>query len=173
MKVPAGKSNPQLLEDIKTTFGVIPGIEHIKVNPTTGSVTIHYDEDQHDRFRESIQPHLPAHRPALNEIDEMAHKLEEEAEFLAEHSHLAREVVNFFKELDAQIKKATGNLIDLKIILAVGIIGVTLFEVGPAAATPVWVTLVVFSLNHFVEMRAIEPPVEAAAKMRNGALRTA
>jgi hypothetical protein len=32
--------------------------------------------------------------------------------------------------------------------------GFTFFEIGAAAATPMWVTLVIFSLNHFVELRA-------------------
>jgi hypothetical protein len=153
MKIPAGKGNPELLEDIKQTFGSIPGIEQVLVNPTTGSVILHYDEDRHDQFHGDLQHHLPvAHRPPTNEIDELAHKFEEEAEFLAEHSQFARGVVDFFKELDRHVKIATGNTIDLKIVLAAAIIGFTVFEVGAGAATPVWVTLVIFSLNHFVEM---------------------
>jgi hypothetical protein len=45
--------------------------------------------------------------------------------------------------------------VDLKILLAAGIIGFTIFEVGTAAATPVWVTLTLFSLNHVIEMHAV------------------
>lgn len=153
LKIPAGKGNAELLEEIKETFGVIPGIERVTVNPTTGSVVLHYDEDRHDEFHGDLQQHLPAsHRPPSNEIDEIARKLEDEAEFLAEHSAMARAVVDFFKDLDVRVKAASGNLIDLKIVLAIGIIGFTVFEVGASAATPVWVTLVIFSLNHFIEM---------------------
>ena len=169
LKVPAAKGNPELLEQIKQTFGVIPGIEQVTINPTTGSVVLHYDEDRHDQFHKDIQQHLPtAHRPPSNEIEEIAHKFEEEAEFLAEHSELARNIVDFFKHVDRQIKAATNNTIDLKIVLAAGIIGFTVFEVGATAATPVWVTLVVFSLNHFVEMH---PPKASAG--RGPALRPA
>ena len=39
-------------------------------------------------------------------------------------------------------------------VLAVGLVGYMIFEVGAAAATPVWVTLTLFGLNHFVEMQA-------------------
>jgi hypothetical protein len=42
--------------------------------------------------------------------------------------------------------------VDLKILLAAGIIGFTVLEVGAAAATPVWVTLTLFGLNHVIEM---------------------
>jgi len=104
----------------------------------------------------------PAHRPPSNEIDEIARKLEDEAEFLAEHSQIARAVVDFFKDLDVRVKAASGNVIDLKIVLAIGIIGFTVLEVGASAATPVWVTLVIFSLNHFIEMH---PPGARTARM--------
>jgi hypothetical protein len=39
-------------------------------------------------------------------------------------------------------------------VLAVGLVGYMIFEVGAAAATPVWVTLTLFGLNHFVEMQS-------------------
>ena len=32
--------------------------------------------------------------------------------------------------------------------------GFTFLEIGAAAATPMWVTLAIFSLNHFVELHA-------------------
>jgi len=161
MKIPAGKGNPDLLEQIKETFGAIPGIEQVTVNPTTGSVVLEYDEDRHDQFHDDLHQHLPTrHRPPPNEIDEFARKLEDEAEFLAEHSQVARAVVDFFKDLDRQIKSASGNMIDLKIVLAIGIIGFTVLEVGANAATPVWVTLVIFSLNHFIEMHPPGPRPE-------------
>jgi cation transport ATPase len=162
LKIPSGKGNPELLAQIKETLGVIPGIEQVTVNPTTGSVVLHYDEDRHDQFHGDLQRHMPTpHRPPSNEIDEIARKFEEEAEFLAEHSQAARAVVDFCKDLDRRVKTATGNLIDLKIVFAVAIIGFTVLEVGASAATPVWVTLVIFSLNHFIEMH---PPGAKAAQ---------
>jgi len=57
-----------------------------------------------------------------------------------------------FKDLDRQIKVTSRNTVDLKIVLAVGIIGLTIIEVGATAATPVWVTIAVFGLNHLVQM---------------------
>jgi len=170
LKIPSAKDNSDLLIQIKETFGVIPGIENIDVNPVTGSVVLYYDKDRHDEFHGAFQENYAAaapvahHRPPNNEIDDLADKIEREAEFLAEHSHAARAVVDFFKEVDRQIKVASGNTIDLKIVLAVIIVGVTIFEVGASAATPVWVTLVIFGLNHFIEMHAtgINPSMAAA-----------
>jgi hypothetical protein len=166
MKIPSAKGNPELLQQIAETFAVIPGIERITVNPATGSVVMHYDTDQHDEFHGRLQHHVGQngayHAPAT-EIDEFARKIEEEAEFLASHSESARAVVDFFKKLDREVRVATDNNVDLKIVLAAGIIGFTVLEVGAAAATPVWVTLTLFALNHVIEMHAPHAPDGAAA----------
>jgi Heavy metal associated domain 2 len=159
MKIPAGKGNPELLQQISEVFGVIPGIEEISVNPTTGSVVLHYDTDRHDEFHGNLQQHAAAHgmangglHGADTELDKLANSIEAEAEFLASHSHSARAVVDFVKKCDREIKLATNNSVDLKIIFAAAIIMFTVFEVGATAATPVWVTLAIFTVNHFIEM---------------------
>ena len=158
MKIPAGKGNPELLKQISETFGAIPGIEQVTVNPATGSIVLHYDTDRHDEFHGKFQDHYRSHShqaaaaPPSTEIDELARRIEDEAEFLARNSQSARAVVDFVKKVDREIKLATNNTIDLKIALAVGIIGFTVLEVGATAATPVWVTLAIFTLNHFIEM---------------------
>jgi hypothetical protein len=163
IKIPAGKGNPDLLKQISEVFGVLPGIEQITVNPTTGSILLHYDADRHDEFNGTFHHHCRAHGhdyPPRTEIDELTQRIEDEAAYLASHSHSARAVVDFVKKVDREIKLATNNTIDLKIVFAVGIIGFTVLEVGATAATPVWVTLAIFSLNHFIEMH---PPQQAQA----------
>ena len=152
MKIPAAKGNPELLRQIGETFAAIPGIERITCNPATGSVVMHYDVDRHDEFHGQMHQAIP--QAPATELDSIANKIEQEAEFLAKHSQSARAVVDFFKKFDNEIRVATGNSVDLKIALAVAIIGFTVFEVGTAAATPVWVTLSLFVLNHVIEMHA-------------------
>src|ERR1700723_828903 len=125
MKIPAGKGNPELLVQMKQTLVAIPGIEEVIINPDTGSVVLHYDVDQHDEFHGHLQHHTGGHHqpPPTNEIDALASKIQQEAEFLAENSHTARVIVDFFKATDKQIKNATSNTIDLKIVLATAIAG--------------------------------------------------
>ncbi|WP_136626527.1 HMA2 domain-containing protein [Bradyrhizobium macuxiense] len=152
MKVPSAKENPELLDQIKQTFSVILGVQEVTVNPTTGSVVLHYDTEHHDEFHGRLEHHTGGHyKPPTNEIDALANKIEQEAEYLAEHSHSAKVIVDFFKDFDKGIKVATGNVVDLKILLAAGIAGFTIFEVGASAATPVWVTLSIFALNHMIQ----------------------
>jgi len=179
MKVPSAKGNPDLLKQIADTFAVIPGIERITVNPATGSVVMHYDIDQHHEFHGRLQDHVTpesGYRPPRTEIDEFANKIEQEAEFLARHSDSARAIVDAFKAVDREIRIATDNNVDLKIVLALGIIGVTVLEVGAAAATPVWVTLSLFALNHVIELhtphadgaRALTPVIVKGASTSAG-----
>ena len=158
MKIPSGRGNPELLEQMKQTLSAIPGIEEVIVNPDTGSVVLHYDTDRHDEFHGRLAHHTGGHhRPApTNEIDALANKIQQEAEFLAENSHTARVIVDFFKQVDQQIKTGSHNTVDLKIVLAFGIAGFTIMEVGANAATPVWVTLAMFGLNHLIEANTHE-----------------
>jgi hypothetical protein len=170
MKVSGAKGNAEQLEEIKQTFSLIPGIEQVDVNPDTGSVILRYDPDRQNDFHAGFHhcchehhAHAAAlHRPPTNEIDALAYKIEEEAEFLAQHSEAARAVVDFCKRADREIKVATGNMLDLKMVLAIGVVGFTVFEVGATAATPVWVTLALFGLNHFIEMQAEQLEAQAA-----------
>jgi hypothetical protein len=125
-------------------------------------VVLKYDADRHDDFHAGFthrfnehHGHVPGHSPPpSNEIDALATKIQEEADFLAEHSEAAKAVVDFCKHWDREIKVASGNLVDLKIVLCIGLVGFTIFEIGAAAATPVWVTLTLFGLNHFIEMQS-------------------
>lgn len=172
MKIPAGKGNPDLLKQVSELFGVIPGIEEITVNPTTGSIILHYDADRHEEFHGNFRQHYEAHGAASGsvngrmhgadtELDKLTNSIGAEAEFLARHSQSARVVVDFVKNIDHEIKRMTNNNIDLKIVFAVGIIGLTVFEVGATAATPVWVTLAIFTVNHFIEMHEREAHANA------------
>jgi Heavy metal associated domain 2 len=158
MKIPSAKGNPELLEQMKQTFGAIPGVEEVIINPDTGSLVLHYDIDRHDEFHGRLEHHTGGHHrpPPTNEIDALANKIQQEAEFLAENSHTARVIVDFFRQVDQQIKTGSSNTIDLKIVLAFGIAGFTILEVGASAATPVWVTLAMFGLNHLIEANSPE-----------------
>jgi hypothetical protein len=156
LKVPGARNNAAMLEEIRQAFMAIPGIEEVNVNPTTGSVVLYYDQEQRDGFHAHFAQHTAAPTPhngtpPTTEIDSLANKIEEEAEFLAAHSHLARGVVDFCKSADRQLRQSTNNVIDLKIFIAVGLVAITFLEVGASAATPMWVTVAIFALNHYLE----------------------
>jgi hypothetical protein len=128
------------------------GVDGIEVNVATGSVIVHHDPSLHDDFHEQLANGSSAgaflvEGPELSEVDELAKKIEAEAEFLAQHSESARIIVDAFKNLHQTIKRATRNAVDLKVILPLGLAAYSLVEFGLEASTPVW--------SHWGSSRAI------------------
>jgi len=88
--------------------------------------------------------------------------LEKEAEFLSSHSHSAKIVFEGLRKFDAGLKKATNNNIDLKVLAPLSLAVYAFMELGFEAATPVWLTLGVFSFNHFVTLHTQTPTTHPA-----------
>ncbi len=150
----------------------MPGITSVKAKPDSGSVIIHYDirheqeiGAQFDRLCAPDPAARPRPKPARpgDEIKDIADKIEAEAEFLAERSEFARATVDFFKSVDRELKNSTGNAVDLKVLLVGGLAVFTFLEIGAGAATPMWVTLALFSLNHLAELQT-QPAMARAAR---------
>jgi hypothetical protein len=179
IKVPAGKGSQAVLDRFQQGFSVVPGVEKVSTNADTGSVIVHYDPRLKLEFECALCQHIDSHhaheheqaaRPG-DEVEAAMAKIHAEAEYLAQHSQSAKALVDFCKNLDREIKVSTDNAIDLKIVIAGGLTLYTFFAIGATAATPMWVTLALFGLNHFAELHApqvalagaaLEAPAEAA-----------
>ncbi|HUC65149.1 MAG TPA: hypothetical protein VMA53_06965 [Stellaceae bacterium] len=180
IKIPAAKGNPELLEQVRQIFAEIPGLEGTRIKPDAGSIVLRYDPKDEDLFQERLMqhwkhtvpliPHKAPKQPKMpdNEFARVTREVEAEAAFLAGHSRSARALVSFFRETDREIKLLTNNAIDLKIVLALGLAVATFAGIGATAATPMWVTLALFALNHFLEMHT--PGAAAAAAMPHPAI---
>lgn len=87
----------------------------------------------------------------------MDKKIEQEADFLASRSELAREVVNATKHVNAAIKRASDNTLDLNVLVPGALAVYAFLYLGAELSTPLWVTLGIFSFNSFV---ALHPPLQ-------------
>jgi len=164
-KIPMAQDNPELLEQIRQGFADMPGLKQIRVKPDAGSIVLNYDPNQAAAFEAQLMRHWAGVMPSMprrppkrrdlpgNEFAQTTRQIEAEAELLAGHSHSARVIVDFFKDADREIKMLTNNVIDLKIVLALTLAIATFAWVGVSAATPMWVTLALFAVNHFIEMQ--------------------
>ncbi len=169
IRIPSARNNPVMLEQMTGLFAGLPGLEGVAVKAESGSLVVHYDPARESEFaghfaqyaRQAAPPPRPP-RPE-NEAEMMVDEIEAEAEYLAAHSHSVRIVVDLFKQVDTEIRRATNNMVDLKIVLALGLAVVTFAGVGAHAATPMWITLALFALNHFVEMHPPKATERAAA----------
>lgn len=163
VRLPGARGNHALLRQIKDSLAPQPGVQRVEVNPATGSLLVHYDPDLHEDYHSRLARYgeredlFALKPPELTEADEIANKIEAEAEYLAAHSETARAVVNFVKHLNEGVKQATSNMVDLKVLLPLGLAIYTFKEAGSGVVTPLWVTLGIFSFNSFVALHHPKP----------------
>jgi hypothetical protein len=161
MKVPTAKRDPEAMAAIAQSFAGVAGVESVSVNATTGSLVLKYNPDRPMDVHSQVEERAGGYSPLDSEIDEVTEFIQQEAEFLAQHSHTAKVIVDFFTRLDQAIKTHTNNYVDMKILLAAGLIVGTIAGVGLHTATPVWLVLVVFSINHMVQLHQHQVTHEA------------
>jgi hypothetical protein len=166
VKLPGAKGHHQVLRHIQQSIVPMPGIQRVEINPATGSVLVYYDPGQHEAFHTQLAEHamqadlFALKPPELTEVDEIAAKIEAEAEFLAAQSEIARSMIDVVKQIDTGIKRATNNNVDLKVLLPLGLAFYAFVEAGTEAVTPLWVTLGIFSFNSFVALHRPHPAAQ-------------
>jgi hypothetical protein len=170
IKVPAAKGRPDVLAQIVQTAGSASDIKRLEYNPLTGSILIYYAPEAYKNVEalNSIladsRLHISARVPPANG------KRRSSARGRAKRSGpsaTAKAITSFFKSLDREIREATDNQIDLKVLLPLvaGILGLVAFR--KKAATPLWLTLLIFAFHSFLTLHGvaageivIEPPIE-------------
>jgi len=158
LHVRGGKGRPKSLRHLKDTLSELPGVTRAEANPDTGSIVLHYRHESPKHFAQEVQrrgAETQSFHLDIGEAGEMWEKLQKEANFLAAHSELARSVVEGTKRLDMEVKIATDNQLDLKVLVPLGLAVASFFFVGADVATPLWISLGVFSFNSFV---SLHPP---------------
>jgi len=165
IEVPGAKHRPGLLNEIKKSISSASGVGEIDVHPTTSSIIVHYRRDaaHPGHFRDQLKE--KGHSSGLFDLAppdiaggaDMDKKVEQEADFLASRSELARYVVDATRELNAAIKRASDNNLDLNVLVPGALAVYSALYMGAELSTPLWVTLGIFSFNSFV---ALHPPLQ-------------
>jgi hypothetical protein len=173
IRVPAAKGNPAALEKIRESLAKVSGVKGVEVSESIGSVTIHYDPRQHANFEEHLASEgsqevvSVCREPSVGDLEDVPAMIEHEAEFLAEHSHAAKVLFDWANGLDRTIKRMTGNAVDLKVIAPAALAVGAFMELGVTASTPVWLTLGLFSFNHFVDLHSHPITTDQEATAQN------
>jgi hypothetical protein len=168
VKLPRLKGRAAALDKIKQSISNMAGVTSVDTNSTTGSVLVNYDASGFAGFHGSLADHAEQNDlfafkpPELTEVDGIADKIESEAEFLAEHSEVARSLLNICKQLNDEVKRSTHNMIDLKVLIPLGLAVYTFTRQDPTMSTPLWVTLGIFSFNSFVSLHSHPPGTHQA-----------
>jgi hypothetical protein len=160
VKLPRMKGRAAALDKIKQSVSKMPGVTSVDTNSTTGSVLVNYDASGFKAFQGTLADHAEQNDlfsfkpPELTEVDDIADKIEGEAEFLAEHSQLARSVLGVCKQLNEEVKRSTHNTVDLKVLVPLGLAVYAFTRQDVNMATPLWVTLGMFAFNAFVSLHS-------------------
>lgn len=146
-----------MLREIREFVEGLGGVSQVEINPVTGSLLVHYHPESQEQIHNLLRSAADGESsleapPELDEADELASKIEKEAEFLAAHSELALHIVNAARKLNREIREASDNTLDLKVLLPAGLAVWAFFKAGAEVATPLWVTLGIFSFNSFVSL---------------------
>ncbi len=171
VRLPRAERNPRLLHELRGFIESLGGVRQVEINPVTGSILVHYQPESQDQIHSLLrQADMFESPPELTDADELAATIEKEAEFLAAHSELALGVVQACKALNREVRTATDNAVDLKVLLPAGLAVWAFLKHGVEASTPLWVTLAIFSVNSFIALHrpttvhvsthtaALEPP---------------
>src|ERR1039457_5873769 len=146
LKLHDAKGNYRFLESVQQSLSPVAGVRNVEVNSATGTIVVHYDETMLPDFAQKLADHgesadLFSLEPAeLSEVDAIANKLEREAQVLAQHSEVARSAVDFVSQIDQALKQATGNTVDLKVLLPLGLAIFAFLELESDITTPLWLT---------------------------------
>lgn len=152
MRLARSNRDPRLLGELRDFISGLGGVETVEVNPTTGSILVRYRPESQGKLQMVLANVTGA--PPFPEMpdQELAADLEREARFLESHSELALQVMKGLKDLNRGVREASGNTVDLKVLLPAGLAAWAFFKMGVEAATPLWVTLAIFAFNSFIEL---------------------
>lgn len=146
IKLPRAKGDRILLEQIKQSISPRPGVQHVTINPATGSVVIYYDADLIDSFNKGLAAHA-----AQGNLFNL------KTESKKEESGIARSIDVGFKQLSDGIKHATGETIDLKEMFPFAVATIALFFVDKTLGAPLWLSLLFFSFSSYMDLHEADP----------------
>jgi hypothetical protein len=176
VRIPAGARNTPVLDQIKASMASMPGVRRVDVNAPIGSMVVHYDAAQADDFIETVKRHgldtklFELVDPEIGEVAEAVDAIQAETEELAAHSATARTLVQFVTGLNDQVKHATNNTLDLKVLVPLTLAGYSFLHHRAKASTPLWITLGLFSFSAFVALHHPQQARQPAAGQAEGAI---
>jgi hypothetical protein len=162
-KVLSAKGNHPLLGQICESASRLAGVRRVDVSPITGSVVIEYRAADPSAFISRMKEFsessglLSFVLPEFGEAERAVATTEAGTESLTKHSEMYRSILDLLTGLNLEVKRATNNAVDLKLLVPLGLAAYSLFFVNTKESSPLWVTLLVFSIHTFVSLHQAVP----------------
>jgi Heavy metal associated domain 2 len=160
LKMPGSGDAQHLLEQVQRAISLIPEVNRIDVNRTTGSIVVEYDPAHfktmlaHATRATAQQGLVRLVTPEAAGIDAVLGYAQSELRDLAHYSMTAKQIMTLLRRANLEVKHATGNALDLRTLLPLCLSAYSLVT-DKNKPSPLWVTLFIFSFNAFV---SLHPP---------------
>lgn len=156
IRLPFLRRDTKNLDEIKAFLERIEGVQYVRANSLTGSLLLWYDRAEYDTFfdhlTEAVKKNfrlLVAATPSLLKANARSN-FDQIPTDTNTPSQASLALAAAFRSLDGRIRTATDNTFDLKSLLPIGVVGGALLRLGAQAATPLWVTLAIFSFSYYL-----------------------
>lgn len=154
LKVPRLKGDQGFARRVEERLRGIPALKEVRAAPLTGSVVVHYDPEAITSpasllaLSEAVRELFPGLE--VEELPRLLSSIEAGSQSAATSS-LAAGLVAFFSELNAQVSRATGGLLDLKVLLPLSLFGLGLRALlTESRPRPAWYDYFWFGFSIFV-----------------------
>jgi len=170
IRIPSARADSEFLEKARAALASLPGVLEVTCNPLTGSLLVLHSPDIELQLEGGGTSHngttLPfVLQPATTPSSAKSHKARGKRR---RQSLLAHAVAETVTDVDDVVREATGNAVDLKILLPiVATVLAFAFSGRRARTTPVWLTLAMFAFSSFLSLHGPqgEPVEEAVAEL--------
>lgn len=156
LRVPAAKGHPELLQRMAAAARSATDVKSVEYNPVTGSVLIYHAPAAYKSLEalasilgdSTLRVSMRNSRPATGRSGRARRGR-------PGPSAAAQAITSFFESVDSEVREATDNEIDLKVLLPLtaGVLGFIAFS--QKAATPLWLTLMIFAFHSFLTLHQV------------------
>lgn len=158
LKAPGAKGDHAFFAQVRGLISALDGVHAVEVNPVTGSVIVHYDKNEHAieaRLEQAFQDEstlLSMVLPQMREVERIARFVESDVAILAKRSRIGAALMHAIKAFNLQIKRATGNTVDLPLLLPLAFAGTSLYFADGKRDPLLWIMLLYVSFHTFVTL---------------------
>jgi hypothetical protein len=156
LQVSGAKGQPDFFQQVDKVAKSVKGVRSVSTRPVTGSVIVDYDNrdpEVEDRLKVALHEAstlLSFAIPEVGEAEEIWKIAESDAEYIAEHSRIAASLIDAMESISQEVKRATHNIVDLKLLLPLGLAGYGLFFIDREKNSLAWSLLLLGSLHTFI-----------------------
>ena len=150
IRIPSVKADSEFFEQARAALSALPGVLEVTCNPLTGSILILHVPGAELELEGAMTSQDGSALPfiltaAKRGVDPPRRRRRR----VPRQSYLAGAITETVADLDDIVREATGNALDLKVLLPVLAGSIGLMMLRGSRRTPLWLTLMAFSFTSF------------------------